>query len=244
MNIHLKVPHLRDIKLSQDEVHIRLASLDIPISRFRRLLDVDEQKRAERFHFEKDKNRFIVRRGILRILLSYYLGGEPESVLFSYGEKGKPVIADEFNRERLHFSLSHSRGMAIYAFYLDHEVGVDIEQIRDITEMAQLAERFFSASEKTTWRALPESQKKEAFFNCWTRKEAFIKATGDGLSYPLDGFDVSLIPGMPAKLVAIRGDEKAAAPWSIHDIKPASGFAGAFAIRGQISNIDCRRWVN
>jgi len=138
--------------------------------------------------------------------------------------------------------LSQSDGLALYAFTRDREIGVDIEHIRDISEMEQIAEQFFSARENAVFRTLPKSKKKEAFFNCWTRKEAFIKAIGEGLSWPLDSFDVSLIPGEPARLLKIEGDSKAASRWSIQDLKPAFGFAAAFAVKGRSGRVHCWQW--
>jgi 4'-phosphopantetheinyl transferase len=240
----LTTPKIRNREFTMGEVHIWLASQDAPTLKFRRLLDEDEANRAERFKFERDSNRFIVRRGILRMLSGCYLGIEPENVRFYYGENGKPKIVGEFNGDELLFSLSHSGGIAIYAFTHHREIGVDIEQIRDITDMTHLAERFFSNQEKTILYELPESQKKEGFFNCWTRKEAFLKATGDGLSYPLERVDVTIAPQEPAKLLAIGGDPEAASIWSMQDLKPALNFAGAFALKGQINNVQTRRWVN
>ncbi len=173
-----------------------------------------------------------------------YLGIEPESVRFTYGEKGKPEISPELNKAGIHFNLSSSEDAAIYAFSQGHEVGVDIEQTREIKKMAQLVQRFFSISEKTQFCSLPESQKKAAFFSGWTRKEAFIKATAKGLSFPLTGFDVSLAPGEPAKLIAIKGNADIASQWSIRDLKIAHGFAGALAVKGHVNKINYRQWAD
>ncbi len=216
--------------------------MDRPISQYYSLLAANERKRAERFHFEKDRNRFIVRRGILRILLGCYLGVEPSRLLFSYGKNDKPVLADIYDSTEMHFNLSHSEGLAIYAFTGDREIGIDIEQIRDIPDMEQIFERFFSPRENEVFHILPESRRKEAFFNCWTRKEAFIKATGDGLSMPLDKFDVSLVPGEPARLLRIEGDTEEAQRWSMQDLKDASGFAAALAVKGPCGNIRSWQW--
>ena len=244
MNIQSRVSLHKEKNSVRDEVHVWLASLDIPVTKFHGLLAADERERAERFHFKKDRDRFIAQRGILRIILGCYLGVEPESVQFTHGENGKPLIADGQNGEGLHFNLSHSENMAIYAFSDHREIGVDIEQIRDNIEMTQLVDRFFSAKEKAAWHSLPESQRKEAFFNAWTRKEAFTKATGAGLAMPLDRFDVSIAPGEAARLLGIDSDEKTAAEWSIQDIKPATGFAAALAMEGKIGTIDFRYWAS
>lgn len=235
----LFVPHRLDRELTAGEIHIWCTSLDQPVSRYQKLLSDDERIRSERFHFEAHRKRFIVRRGILRMILGCYLSTEPSQLQFCYGKNEKPALADTFSKGKVRFNLSHSEGLALYAFTRDCEIGVDIEHIRDISEMKQIAERFFSARENSVFRALPKSKKKEAFFNCWTRKEAFIKAIGDGLSWPLDGFDVSLVPGEPARLLRIEGDSKTASRWSIQDLKPAFGFAAAFAVKGRIGRVHC-----
>jgi len=243
MSIQLKARPLQVKKAAADDVSVWLAFLDTPAFRFDELLSPEERGRAERFYFQRDRDRFIARRGILRILLGCYLGVEPECVELSRGEKGKPVIAGAPGGDTLHFNLSHSENMALFAFSSEHEIGVDIEQMRDNVEMAQLVERFFSEKEKEEWRALPESQRKEAFFNGWTRKEAFTKATGEGLTMPLDSFDVSLAPGEPARLLGIEGRANAASAWTMLDLRPAAGFAAALAIEGKIGTFSLRRWA-
>jgi 4'-phosphopantetheinyl transferase len=243
MNIQSRNARPREKRLVNDEVQVWLASLDIPTWKFQGLLAGNERKRAERFHFERDRNRFVVRRGILRILAGCYTGVEPESLRFIYEKNGKPSLADGHGQEEISFNLSHSEGVAIYAFSGSHELGVDIERMRNITDMAKLVERFFSAREKADWRALPESQRKAAFFHGWTRKEAFVKASGDGLAYPLDGFDVTLAPDGPARLLRIAGKAGEATRWSLQDVRSNSGFAAALAVRGRVGNVTCRRWM-
>jgi 4'-phosphopantetheinyl transferase len=242
MNNLLFVPQLRGKELATDEIHIWCASLDQPVSRFQRLLSMDEIMRAEQYHFEEDRKRFIICRGILRTILGYYLDVEPGRFQFCYGKNKKPALSDIFVKGEIRFNLSHSEGLALYAFTRDREIGVDIEHIRDIPEIEKIAERFFSERENAVIRVLPKSKKKEAFFNCWTRKEAFIKATGDGLSWPLDRFDVSLVPGEPARLQRIEGDSRAASQWYIEDLKPAPGFAAACAVKGRIGRVRCWQW--
>jgi len=242
MNTILHNPQLAGVKLPNDEIHIWYASLEQPLSEFQRLLSADERERAERYHFEEDRRRFIVRRGILRTLLGNYLDIEPYQVQFCYGNNKKPGIADILGGRKVQFNLSHSRGLGIYAFTRTHEIGVDVEYIRDIPERGQIAERFFSARENAVFQSLPESQKQKAFFNCWTRKEAFVKATGDGLSYPLDSFDVSLVPGEPARLTGIKGDLNEASRWSLRELEPAVGFTAALAVKGRIERVYSRQW--
>jgi len=245
MNNVLLVPQRLDRELATDEIHIWCVRLDEQwVSQFQSLLSGDERIRAERFHFEKDRERFIIRRGILRTLLGGYSGVEANRLQFCYGKNGKPALADEFGKGKIYFNSSSSEGSAIYAFTRDSEIGVDIECICDIPEMAQIAERFFSAGEKAVFRALPESRKKEAFFKWWTCKEALIKAIGEGLSYPLDEFDVSLAPDEPAKLLAIKGDSIVASEWSVYNLRPSFGFAAAVAVKGQKRSIHCWQWVN
>jgi 4'-phosphopantetheinyl transferase len=231
-----------DLHLRPDEVHVWYASLDSSVRRFAQILSMDEMMRAERFHFERDRKCFIARRGILRTILGRYLSVEPRRVQFCYEKNGKPALANTFGNRTIRFNLSHSNGFALFAFTRDREIGVDIEHIRDIAEMEQIAERFFSIREHSVFRALPKSEKKEAFFNCWTRKEAFIKAIGEGFSWPLDKFDVSLVPGEPARLLRIEGGSNRAFRWSILELKPASEFAAAFAAERGGWRLHCWQW--
>ena len=240
------VPPPLDLELTPGEIHAWSACLDQSVSRFQILLQtlsLDERMRAERFHFEKHRKRFIVGRAILRTILGYYLSVEPSRLRFCYGKYGKPALADTFGKETISFNLSHSDGLALYGFTRGCEIGVDIEHVRDISEMEQIAERFFSAREKAVFRSLPEGKKKEAFFDCWTRKEAIIKAIGDGLSLPLDRFDIALVPGEPARLLSIEADSKAASGWFVQELKPVSGFTAAFAIQGQSRRVHCWQWL-
>jgi 4'-phosphopantetheinyl transferase len=242
MNTILQAPQILDRELVGDEIHVWCASLDRPVSGFQRLLSEDERTRAERYHFEEDRRRFIVRRGILRTLLSGYLGIEPYQVKFCYGKNGKPGVPDIFGKTKVQFNLSRSEGLVLYAFTRNHEIGVDIEYVREIPGIGRIAKRFFSARENSIFQSLPESQKKEAFFNCWTRKEAFIKAIGDGLLHPLDSFDVSLVPGEPARLIGIKGDFREASRWSLRDLQPAVGFSAALAVKGPIEQVYYQQW--
>lgn len=230
-------------ELAANEIHVWYASLNKPVLQYYCLLSTDERRRAERFHFEEDKKRFIVRRGILRTILGHYLNVESGRLQFCYGKNGKPALADKFGEAAIRFNMSCSEAIALYAFTSDYEIGVDIERIRDISEMEQIAKRFFSTRENAVFHTLSKSERKEAFFNFWTRKEAFLKATGDGLSRPLNRFDVTLVPGEPARLLRIEGDTEEAQHWSIQDLKPASGFAAALVIKGQIGNVNCWRWA-
>jgi len=234
-----------DLTLTTDDVHIWYASLDAQISLsqiFLKTLSPDERMRAERFYFEKDRKRFIVGRGILRSILGNYLDIAPSRLRFCYGDNGKPAFADTACQGTIRFNLSHSNGRALFAFAIDRAIGIDIEKVHDMPDMSHIAERFFSERENKLFRALPECQKREAFFNCWTRKEAFIKAIGDGLIMPLNSFDVTLIPGEPAKLINVPGDPENDVNWSLQELTPYPGYIGAFAVEGDSWHLACWQW--
>jgi 4'-phosphopantetheinyl transferase len=239
-----KIPQSK-LTLAEKDIHVWRADLDLPIIGFQKLyqtLSVDEKKRAERFYFEKDRRRFIAGRGTLRTILGCYLNVEPSRLQFCYGKNGKPHLADTFGNAVIHFNISQSEGLALYAFSRGYEIGVDIERIRDIPEMDQIAERFFSEGENSIFRALPESKKKEAFFNCWVRKEAFIKAKGDGLGFGLDHFEVSLAPGEPAALLSTTGDPIEASRWSLRELDLWPTFIAALAVEGHDCQLKCYEW--
>lgn len=204
-----------------------------------RVLSADEHERAERFHFRNDRNHFIAARGLLRLLLSRYLDLPPQQLSFSYSPYGKPALAGESERASLRFNVSHSHGVALYAFTLEREVGVDVEYIRQDVVNESIAEHFFSAQEVASLRALPAEVQPQAFFNCWTRKEAFIKARGEGLSFPLDQFDVSLVPEEPAALISIRNNPLEASRWSLQTLPIEEGYVAALAVAGHDWRLEC-----
>jgi 4'-phosphopantetheinyl transferase len=235
-----------NLGLSNDEVHVWRACLAQPAVTLKRLaqtLSADEQRRAERFYFERHRRHFIVARGVLRVILGHYLGLEPHQVRFTYGAQGKPALVVCEGQSSLDLNLSHSQELALYAVTRRRQVGVDVECIRPIPDAEQIAARTFSAQEYRVWRTLPEATKQEAFFNCWTRKEAYVKAIGDGLRRPLDQFDVSLAPGEPAELLNIAGHPEEAAQWSIQELRSAPGYAAALAVKGHGWHLMCWQWV-
>jgi 4'-phosphopantetheinyl transferase len=234
-----------EIKLSQGDVHVWSASLELEAPRLHRLqrtLSEDELSRAERFYFRKDREHFIAARGILRAILSLYLDRAPDQLPFCYGDRGKPALAITSGQEKLCFNLSHAQGLALYAIAMGREVGIDLEHSRPIPDAEQIAARFFSPRENAVFRALPSSDKQEAFFNCWTRKEAYIKAIGDGLARPLDRFEVSLRPGEPARLLSIEEDPLETRRWSLRELTPAPGFVAAIAVQGHGWQLVCWQW--
>lgn len=206
------------------------------------ILSQDEQIRAKYFKFERDRKRFIVGRGLLRVILSRYLDMSPEQLLFCYGNHGKPRLADIYDRDVPLFNLSHSHGYAIYAITYGRELGVDLEYIRFIPDADQVAKMFFSPLENFIYSSLPPNKRIEAFFNCWTRKEAYIKARGDGFSHFLDQFDVSLTPGEPAQLLNANDDPEKVLKWSLRELIPVEGYKAAIAIEGPVWRLFCWRW--
>jgi 4'-phosphopantetheinyl transferase len=231
--------------LGRDEVHVWRATLDETPSRidsFLRTLAADERTRAERFYFPRDRERFIVGRGVLRAILGLYSNSAPECVSFSAGSHGKPALAGESGGAAIRFNLSHSHGVALYAVTRAREVGIDVEFIRSDLEVGRIAERFFSHHEIAALRALPTDLRESAFFRCWTRKEAYIKAKGEGVSLPLDQFEVSLTPGEPAALLSTQRDPNEAQRWSLQELTPAPGYAAALAVEGHGWCLACWDW--
>ena len=177
------------MKLERGEVHVWFARLDrtpARLTRMRTILNPEEVARADRFFMDVHRNRFVAGRALLRDLLAGYLGQPPETIRFAYNEWGKPALAAGFAARDLRFNLSHSQDLAMYAFVLERDVGVDLEMIRAEVANERIAENFFSPTEVETLRALPLEQQAEGFFNCWTRKEAYVKARGQGLSIELE----------------------------------------------------------
>jgi 4'-phosphopantetheinyl transferase len=231
--------------LEADDVHVWRIALTQPPKKVRELLytlSADERERAARFHFPHDRDSFIVARGALRDILASYLAVEPCELRFQYSSYGKPSLSTEFAAHGLNFNLSHSHELALLGLAIGREIGVDVERHRSDVTDEPLAERFFSAREVAVLRALPRRQQTEAFFNCWTRKEAYIKARGEGLSFPLARFDVSLAPEEPAKLLRTRGEPREAARWTMRNLSPAPGYAGAVIAEGRNWRLQCRDW--
>jgi 4'-phosphopantetheinyl transferase len=217
-------------ELPENEVHIWRASLKVDsaaLRRFEGLLADDEKIRAERFIFDRDRNRFIAARGILRDVLGRYLQRPPQDIDFVYGPRGKPAIASGGERPSIHFNLSHAHGLTAIGVARERELGIDIELIRPEFAGEGIAKRYFSPKEVNELNRLPTELRTEGFFHCWTRKEAYIKAQGDGLSIPLQSFEVSLTPGLPAELNSADGSR-----WSLRSFAPNSGYVGAIVVEG------------
>ena len=223
------------LSLDRGQVHvwrICLEQEDGLLDRFRGTLAPEELDRAARFRFERLQRHFVASRGFLRYVLARYLENRPEKLRFSYNYYGKPSLAGE---RSLQFNMSHSHEVALVAVTRDAAVGVDVEHIRADFASEEIATRFFSRLEVETFSSLTQEERVAAFFRCWARKEAYIKAMGKGLSQPLDGFDVTLAPDEPAALLR-RGDEDEMT-WSMSDIEVGADYASALAVEGVPSQI-------
>jgi 4'-phosphopantetheinyl transferase len=219
-------------RLEEGEVLVWTAALDgvieAHLEQLARLLSRDENERASRFRFERDRKRFTVCRGILREILGTYLRKDPERIDFTYGPQGKPYLkgSDRQANGSLYFNVSHSSGWAIYALGLS-EVGVDLEFVRPIPEMQALVDQYFSVAERRAFGSVPPNLQSKAFYHCWTRKEAYVKALGGGLFIPLDQFDVSVDPNSPTRLISAQGIPGDQLPWSLHSFDLSTEVVGA-----------------
>jgi 4'-phosphopantetheinyl transferase len=229
------------LRLSDRDVHVWRAELNHSgtAQSFFRILAPDERSRAEKFYFQKDRDRFIIARAILRVILSQYLHVEPDQVRFCYGPYGKPALIGIEGDKAVRFNVSHSHDLALYAVARGREVGLDVEYMREDFASEAIAEHFFSRGEVEALRELPANRRTEGFFNCWTRKEAYIKGTGLGLSLPLGQFDVSLVPGDPAALLSVRENSPGASEWSLRELRPGLGYAAAIAVAGRNWRLSC-----
>jgi len=220
-------------RLADDAVEVVVARLDVEPDAADALaswLDHKERQRASRFQFERDRQRFIVARGRLRQLLAARLDTEPQSVELSYGTHGKPVLARGSATQDWRFNVSHSGDVAVFAFCRGREVGIDVEAVHSIHFPDAIAAHFFSRNELKAYLALDAQDKELGFFHCWTRKEAFIKALGDGLRYPLDVFDVSLSPREPARILRVGNMDGNDSGWCLRSFIPAPGYVAAIVI--------------
>lgn len=233
-------PAPENLTLADDAVHVWCVDLQrspTEIAALFQLLAADERQRAEQFYFERDRHSFTVCRGLLRVVLGRYLGQSPDTIQFCYGDRGKPALASEVMP--LQFNVSHSHGMALYAITLKARVGVDLEKMRSLRDVEQLTRRFFAEREAELISQLYGDAQQQAFFNAWTRKEAFLKATGHGLAYELNQVEVSLLPGEPAQLLRIPGEEKTSHAWWLQALEPLPGYAAALVVEGQPQQLDC-----
>lgn len=227
----------KKLRLGSNEVHFWRAFLNqsaANVASFYRILSPDEIKRAEKYRFRKDHERFVLTRGILRTILGNYLGIEPARILFKYNSFGKPSLsATAPDRAALCFNVSHSHELALYAFTLEREIGIDIEYISRGFVFEDIAEKFFSRDEIAMLKQMPADVRAEGFFNCWTCKEAYIKARGQGLSLPLESFSVSFALDKSDVPLNVTGDSEESRRWVIRKLVPMPGYAAAIAVEGR-----------
>jgi 4'-phosphopantetheinyl transferase len=219
---------------------VRLDSLSFHIDALYATLSADERERSSRFHFDRDRRRYICARGALRQLLSRYLDAAAEEFTFSYGPNGKPSLSGRFSGA-LTFNVSQSGELALVALGRDIELGVDVEAVRALDDADGIASRFFAPRENERLRSLPDEIRTDAFFACWTRKEAYLKALGSGLAKPLDAFEVTFAPDEAASLL-VYGDARETARWNLRELAPGDGYTGALVTEGP-AGTRCWRWV-
>jgi 4'-phosphopantetheinyl transferase len=216
---------------------------DAEVNRSAHILTDDESQRAARFHHERDRRRFIIARAVLREILGFCLGVGPRRLSFRCGQFGKPMLAGEFEQSEIRFNMSHSGGGALYAVSLGREVGVDLELIRPLADMSSLAQSCFSAAENLTLQALLGRERLRGFFDGWTRKEAFLKATGHGLSFSLQAFEVSLAPGVGRRALTLHHNGENEPAWTLVSLAPLPDYAAALVVHGQDCSIACAEWL-
>lgn len=222
------------VRLESNQIHVWstvLSDFDSELPRFQAMLSSAERMKAERFQFSKDRKYYVIHRGILRVILGRYLEQRPSEIDFCYGRFGKPEIKGNVVRGSLNFNDSHSGDLALYAVTRACPIGVDVERLRPVPDFEEIASRFFSPREAETLMALPSERQMEAFFACWTRKEAFLKATGEGIGEGLAKVEVTLTPGEEAEILRIAGESQAQTEWQLRSFSPAPGYLAAVAFR-------------
>lgn len=228
-----------NLELPPHQVHVWRGQLGFPaelLNSLHECLSQEERERAERFRFPADRDRYVAAHGIVRHVLGRYLHCAPDQLVFASNEHGKPMLPSR----ALEFNLSHSGDFVLVAVTRARRVGVDVERIRSGISSSVIAQRYFSKEEFAELQALPLRQREAAFFTCWTRKEAYIKARGLGLSLALESFDVSLSPNEPALLRATRPDPDEAARWSLFPLKTDPHYESAVAVEGQ--DLELKLW--
>lgn len=228
------------------QVHVWCVPLDISGHQRKSmlgLLSTDEVTRVCQLHFEKDQNRFITARGMLRKILGLYLGEEPHRLRFEYTLQGKPLLGSEAGYDGLRFNLSHSGRFALYAITRGQNIGIDIERIRYDISVDQIARRFFSQGEINSLERIHEEMRNELFFQYWTRKEALLKAMGEGLLFPMENCDVSLISGMSFSPVHLSGIKRESSYWYLQDLFPDEGYTAAIAVEGSECDLFCQHYA-
>lgn len=229
-------------RLTAVDVHVwTIAVATDPVARLRPYLAPEEDEQAARFHHRADAERHIVAHGALRLILATYVATDPRSLRFEIAAKGKPALVREAAMADIRFNLAHSGSLVLCAVASAREVGVDIERIDEAFDFDPVAGISFSLAERAALTRLPARDRRGAFFAGWTRKEAYLKGLGEGLGYPLAGFDVSLAPGAAGALLASRIDADAPRRWFLNDLAVESGYAAALAVERRSSGVVVHR---
>ncbi|MEP7133406.1 MAG: 4'-phosphopantetheinyl transferase superfamily protein [Chloroflexota bacterium] len=230
--------------LTDSDIHVWCASLNVSpqdLSYYSSLLSQDEVDRAKRFYFDKDRDHFIVVRGLLRTILSNYLNQEPAQIEFVYGQFGKPAIKSGQSDKVLEFNLSHSKDLALYAFNWNRRIGIDIEYMIPMADMDNFAEQFFTPRETALINTLSGAQKEDAFFKTWTCKEAFLKANGSGLTVPINQVEIYFETDEIVALSSIGDDREQATHWRLDLFNKLPGYRAALAVEGLDGQVIFRR---
>lgn len=231
------------ILLKTNEIHIWRAFISSDqVENYKNLLTDEEMYRAGKYFFERDRQRYILSRGILKKLLSSYAKVKPENIQFIYNKYGKPYLNMPSRSVEIQFNISHSEDIILLAFTYGHKIGIDIEYQRAEFADMKIAEHFFSPAEISALAMLPDNMRKKAFFECWTRKEAFIKAKGQGLTIPLDGFEVSVMPDEPAQLLNIYDDPEEVKRWMMMNIETGGNYCGALVTESDTYSVFFYDW--
>ncbi len=231
----LSWPHApEDIRLESQQVHVWCAALsdfESQLPRLEAMLSAAERARAARFCFSKDRCGYVIRHGILRVILSRYLKQYPSEIQFCYGRFGKPEIKEDPFCGRINFNVSHSGGLALYAVTQACPIGIDVEYLRAVPHLEEIASRFFSLHEFQMLMAVPAECRMESFFACWTRKEAFLKASGEGIGGGLSKVEVTLFPWAEPEILRVAGDSQARTKWQLRSFSPTAGYLAAVAFK-------------
>jgi 4'-phosphopantetheinyl transferase len=230
--------------LSSNETHVWCFDLDdgaAARSRHLNVLSPKERDEANRFRSDLDRSRYIAAHGCLREILAAYLDIDPHEVPFAIDADGKPRIEPLLRTNTLQFNMTHSAGLALYAVAQSCALGIDIEYVRPISRADDIVKWNFSLMEQAAWSGISASDKTLAFLRCWTQKEAYVKATGLGLSGSLACFSVSYCPNDEVRLLEVEGSPSEAERWSLYELIPAIGYIGALAVHK--SCVALRRWV-
>jgi len=231
--------------LQKEDVHLWWADLDVEVHHtndYYLIISMDEKNRAARYRFQQHRDNFIITHGLLRVILSQYLNTDPRKLCFIYKEFGKPSLDVSFNDSGLSFNLSHSNGIILYAITCSREIGVDIEYVFDSSCLEEISERFLSPRERKIFCMIPPYRRRQALFEYWTCKEAYIKATGRGHSVPLNQVEVLFLHSNPEIVLASKFRPKGDYIWSLQKIESPQGYIAALAVEGndfKLNNYFC-----